>query len=468
MALILETRHADGSVVRTRLQPGSNRVPVDGASSYRIFDESSNAAPTGLVVRRIDRDLVMEGVRPAVSAEDVQVTLADYYTVCSTAASCQVAIETGSAAPVGINAATQPIGALSDGSFILYDPTFVPTTPPAGLGESVPVRAILYGVGGLAVVGLAAGAGGGGDDGRTAVSGTGQRTPDAELKVTSLPFVNTRFPVITGEGEPGARVVVQLDGDGDGRADVGYSTIVGDDFRWRVNLATDAPVQGSLSPQGLPDSSVVRVSQSIGGGEFQNLPLYTLTFDNTPPARAVIDPVAGDNIVTAPEKNAGVAVSGTAEANGTVLVTWGQVSKISAVDSAGRWSAGFGPAEIPSDGQTPITAVARDVAGNSAVAAQSAVTVNTRPFPLEIGVVAGDDRVNAAEAARLAIAGISEARSSINIVWQGVVKPTVADEAGNWSVIFTAAEVPSTSDPSGPTSPSQPMGSTRSATPPAP
>ena len=223
--------------------------------------------------------------------------------------------------------------------------------------------------------------------------------------MTSLAFVNTRTPVITGEGEPGARIVVQLDSNGDGIADVGYSTIVGADFRWSVNLAADAPVQGALPSQGLPDTSAVRVSQSIGGGEFQNLPPYTLTFDDTPPARAVINPVAVDNIVTGPEKNAGVTVSGTAEADGTVLVTWGQASKVVAVDGNGQWSASFSRIEIPADGVAPIVAVARDIAGNSAVAAQAAVTVNTSPFPLAIGVVASDDRVNSARGCQRAGGG---------------------------------------------------------------
>src|SRR5690606_6536580 len=227
----------------------------------------------------------------------------------------------------------------------------------------------------------------------------------AELKVTSAPFVNTRTPVITGEGEPGARILVQLDGDGDGLPDVGYITTVGTDFIWRVDLGADAPAQGALPPGGLPDTSTVRVSQSIGGGPFESLPLYTLTFDDTPPARAVIDPVANDNIVTGPEKAAGVIVSGSAEPGGSVVVTWGATSKVGNVDDAGRWQVSFSRTEIPDDGLTPVTAVARDIAGNSAVPAQAAVTVNTGSFPLSIGVVASDDRVNAAEANQVTVAG---------------------------------------------------------------
>ena len=351
-------------------------------STYRIFDDQTGLAPSGLIVRRADNDLVVSGLRSPDSSEEVSVELPEYYSLCSASSACQLTIETGTNARVEITAASQPIGALSDGSFVLYDPSFVPSTL-SGAGESIPVRPILYGLGGLAVVGLAAGGGGG--DGDAPPAGVG---PTSELKVTSAPFVNSRTPLITGEGEPGARILVQLDANGDGTTDVGYATIVGADFRWTINLATDAPVQGSLPVQGLPDTSAVRVGQSIAGGEFQILPLYTLTFDDTAPARATINPIAGDNIVTGPEKTAGVNVSGTAEANGSVLVTWGLASKIVPVDAAGQWQAGFSRTEIPADALTPgmVTAIARDVAGNSAVAAQAAVTVNTGSFPLSIGI----------------------------------------------------------------------------------
>ena len=216
MALVIETRQADGSIVRLPQQSGVNRIPVDIDSTYRIFDDSVPLSPDSLVVRRSDDDLVVEH-RTAAGAPGEIIELADYYALCSSSNTCAVDLE-GGGAPIRIDASTQPIGALADGSFILYDPSFAPTTA-SDFSESLSWRPAVYTLGGLAVVGLAAG-GGGGVNGPTAVSGTGgERPPDATLKVTSLPFVNTRTPSITGEGEPGARIVVQLDSNGDGQAD---------------------------------------------------------------------------------------------------------------------------------------------------------------------------------------------------------------------------------------------------------
>ncbi len=160
MALILETRWADGSTSRLPLQAGRNRAPVDASSTYRIFDDQTGLSPGSMSVRRVDSDLVIDGLGPTGTQAGITVEFPEYYNLCSTSSSCEVVIESGGGtAPVKITAATEPIGALSDGSFVLYDPGFVPSTL-AGLGEAIPVRPILYGLGGLAVAGLAIGGGG--------------------------------------------------------------------------------------------------------------------------------------------------------------------------------------------------------------------------------------------------------------------------------------------------------------------
>ena len=126
MPLILEIRQADGSVVREILQPGTNRVPVDSASSYRVFDDTGRVAPDRLSVKRIDDDLVIDGLGRPVEGDDTSVVLPGYYKVCSTSSACAVSIDTAGGSPIVVTAASKPIGALADGSFVLHDPNFEP------------------------------------------------------------------------------------------------------------------------------------------------------------------------------------------------------------------------------------------------------------------------------------------------------------------------------------------------------
>ena len=78
MALILESRQSDGPIARTRLQPGPNRIPVDVGSTYRIFDDQTGLAPGGVRVKRIDNNLVIDGLTAGEGAEPTSVELPEY------------------------------------------------------------------------------------------------------------------------------------------------------------------------------------------------------------------------------------------------------------------------------------------------------------------------------------------------------------------------------------------------------
>ena len=171
----------------------------------------------------------------------------------------------------------------------------------------------------------------------------------------------------------------------------------------------------------------MQVSQSIGGSEFQNLPLFTLTFDDTPPARAVIDPVAADNIVTGPEKNAGVTVSGSAEANGSVLVTWAGASTVVRGRRQRQVERVLQRRGDPTRWRIRHHCRRSRHRRQHRRRRQATVIVSTSAFPTAIGVISGDDRVNASEAASVQVGGISEAGSNVSVDWQGVLKPALAD-----------------------------------------
>ena len=65
MALFIEIKAADGLVSRTRLDPGTNRFTVRLGDSYRIFDDQTGVTPEGVAVKRVDNNLVVDGLGPA-------------------------------------------------------------------------------------------------------------------------------------------------------------------------------------------------------------------------------------------------------------------------------------------------------------------------------------------------------------------------------------------------------------------
>ena len=439
MALTLEIKPAEGPLSRVRLQPGNNRFSVRVGDTYRIFDDQTGLTPPGIAVKRIDESLVVDGL-PASGGEPVVVEFAEFYRLCSVGSPCELQVQHDAAsAPVAITPGTATIGALADGSFVLYDPSYVAPPEPADSAGSVNTRTVLYGVGALAVGGLALGGGGGG--GGDGGSGSGPAPPDGTLKLTSPTSFNNRTPVIRGEGEPGAKIVVRIDTDGDGVPNVTYGTTVGVDFLWSVNLASAAPESGALPATGLPDISTVGITSASANGNFSLAP-FQFAFDATPPASAAIDVVATDNIVNAAEREAGVTVTGSAEPFSTVLVNWGAQGQAVAVDAAGRWAAVFAATAVPGDGTQPITAVAQDAAGNSAPATGLAVAIDTVPSPLTVASVAGGDGVvSIADAGRVRFAGETEAGATVNVDWSGRAKPATVGADGRWEVEFVGDEV---------------------------
>lgn len=161
-------------------------------------------------------------------------------------------------------------------------------------------------------------------------------------------------------------------------------------------------------------------------------------------AGLTISQVADDNIVNISEQAKGVTISGVAEANASVRVTWGTVSKTITAGQDGAWSVNYLSTEVPADGAYDIQAVQTDVAGNVEIGVALPVSVNTaRPAAPQIGVVSTNDIVNAAEEqAGVSVSGTAVANGQIEVKWGAVSKKVDADDNGNWSALFSASDIP--------------------------
>ena len=432
-------RTQDGGVEQLRLRPGENRVRVLPGRQFRLQDPNLDAEQ--LRVLQVDSDLVIENVPLDGDAGPASVILEGYYRICSASDQCAVtaggdetvsipdAAEGAGGAVLLADVNTKPLGALNDGTFVLYDPKFeAPILPVLG---DVPTKPLLYGLGGAAVLGLAAAGGGGGG------GGDGQ-APQGNISLTlkSATYFNTRFPVLNGTAEPGTEVQVRIDTDGDQHANVTYTTTADANGNWAVDLKTATPSSGTLPATGLSDTNSLEVVGSNKGVQ-STLPLTTLHFDDTPPASAEVASVAGDNIITAPEKAAGVTISGTAEANGSVELKLGTVTRLVAVDANGNWSTTLQADDLPAaDGSYTLSATAIDAAGNRAPEVTSKVIMNTTGTAAIIGTISEDGYVNAKEAAApVKVMGTAAPNSKVALWLTDEKNPLAevqADANGKW------------------------------------
>lgn len=241
----------------------------------------------------------------------------------------------------------------------------IPTTP---LGDGVQVSAVV-------------------------IDASSNRSSPATLVIDAMP---PAIPVaeaanattVIGTGEIGSTVVVRL-----GATVLGSAT-VGADGKWTITIAAQA--------NGTP--LVVEARDSLG-----NTSNFTVV---------VVDAVAPP-LPTIQATN-GTLLSGTAEANSTVILSVGGVQVgTTTVDGAGNWSFTASP---PLSGGSTVEVVARDASGNIGPAASTIVDATPPPAPV----------VNPSNGVTLS--GTAEIGSTVILMVGGVQIGTApTDGAGNWT-----------------------------------
>ena len=472
MALVIETRNAHGAVSRTRLRPGSTRLTVKPGDVFRLVDEATGKAPPKAVVKQLDNSILIDNLDDAGSkSAPSSVELIGFYSTCSISAPCHLQLPDASGSGVvDITPSTAAIGALSDGSFVLHDPTtagsaaVVGTAAPAAPAEETVAglsRPVIYGIGGAAVIGVAAaagGGGGGGGGGDTNVSNAGDAggttTPapapapapiDTTLKVTHSSVGKAGKPVLAGTGTPGSTITINVDTNSDKTQDIVYQTTVGADGKWSANLATLKPTTGTLPAAGVTTAASIEVSQNTGG-QTSTLPAVKLTADDTAPAAPSLDPVTADNIINAAELGKPIALSGQGEADSLIRVNLGTQAFEGTVGADGKWQVELpGTAIAATATSVALSVVNLDHAGNASTATTRTVAVDSKPpaAPLIQATGGIDNYVNAAEkAAGTTITGTAEANSTVKITIGTFTQTVKADATGKWSLALAGADLP--------------------------
>ncbi len=471
MAVVIETLAAQGQTSRAPripLRAGTVRLNVRPGDVFRLIDEETGKAPANVTIKRQDTSILVEVAGAAPNGAEAKVELLGFYSSCSVSAPCHLNLPAESAeGTINITPATPAIGALSDGSFVLHDPSYKAAAAPGATDEGsswTDNKPLMYGVGAAAVVGLvAAAAGGGGGGGGTAVSatptsdattspvitgdgGTGT-VSDPLLTVTQSSVSSKRAPILAGTGTPGSQVDLEIDTNGDSVADVSYRSTVGADGKWQADLSTLTPTTGTLPAAGLNSDSSVRVTQTNAAGTAA-LPVFKLTADETAPAQPTLAAVATDNIINRAEAAQPIKLSGQGEAGSLLKLNWGQRSYEATVGTDGTWSIDVPTAAIPASGTVAVSLTASDYAGNTTTPVTQSVTVDRTPpaQPVIQSTGGTDNYLNAAErAGGSSISGTAEANSTVKVSLAGQTQEVQADASGKWTAAFAAAQLP-TSD----------------------
>ncbi|PLR38985.1 Ig-like domain-containing protein [Chimaeribacter arupi] len=236
-------------------------------------------------------------------------------------------------------------------------------------------------------------------------------------------------------GAAGATVTVTLNGET-------YTTTVTEEGTWSVPL----PV-GALA--GLPDGSYP-VTASItddAGNSTSVTGSVTLATDPANEPQITFNAFAGDNTLNGAEQNTTQLLSGTVanvEAGQVVTLTLNGRTYTATVQPDNSWSTTV-PANdlrLLSNGTVTISASVENVAGNSGTA-ENTVTVNLDQGGISLNPLAGDNLLNAQEAANdLVISGTTlnvPAGTTITVAFNGETYTTQASEQGVWSVTVPSA-----------------------------
>lgn len=242
-------------------------------------------------------------------------------------------------------------------------------------------------------------------------------------------------PVITGTGEPGATVTLEIDG-------ANQTATVAEDGTWSVTFAPSEIREGEYE-------TAIAITTT---DDFGNSTAYTdmLAVDTIAPP-VTLDTVEGDDVINAAEASDGVVLSGTGEAGASIEVEFQGMTRSTTVAGDGTWSVPFVPAGMAARGEemiapgeydSEVTITSADAHGNTTVMTSTVRVDTTVNTGLDRGQAGGDDIVNAAEAlAGITLTGTADAGASVAVTFQGITRNTTARADGTWSVDYAASEI---------------------------
>ena len=232
---------------------------------------------------------------------------------------------------------------------------------------------------------------------------------------------------IDGKGEAGASIKVQI-------GDHTHTTTVAANGTWSVTFSTSEIAAGEYE---IPVK--ITATDTLGN---QTIKTETLVID-TVPNPITFNAVTSDNLVNLTESQTGLVVTGTSAAGATMTITLQGVTQTATVGADGKWSVPYPAGTLPGgEYGASLTATTTDAAGNASTASHS-FQVDTLTSVGFTGTVAGDNIINASEAAGgVQLMGTAQAGSTVNVAFNGTTLAATVAANGTWTVTFPSSAIP--------------------------
>ncbi|WJM81528.1 Ig-like domain-containing protein [Pectobacterium brasiliense] len=244
------------------------------------------------------------------------------------------------------------------------------------------------------------------------------------------------------QSEAGRTVIVTIN-------NKNYQAQIQADGSWSTTVPT-------ADLQAMADGNYTVTATLTGASGNSTTSTGSLTLDANPTNLPLltVNAIALNNIIDGGEINVAQIISGgslNVEAGQRVTVTLGDNTYTATVDGNGQWRVSVPSVDLLHlvQGTHTVTIGVNDVSGNPATLSQT-ITVNTSLSGIAIDTVAGDDKLNQAEAAQdLTINGSSQnvtAGTTVTIMLNGKSYDGVVQPNGTWSITVSAADVSALTD----------------------
>lgn len=192
----------------------------------------------------------------------------------------------------------------------------------------------------------------------------------------------------------------------------------------------------------LPDGNYglqVTVTDAFGNATTTTSPLAV---DTAAPG-FTLDPIAEDDAIDRTEVGQPLEITGTGREGDTVEVLIGGETYTVTVNPEGAWSVSVPASTLGNltEGDNTVSVTVTSPSGNTATADRTVTLDTSVDTALIVNTVAGDDIINAAEAAAgFTVTGsVADAATTVNVVFNGVSYPAVVGANGLWTAAIPAS-----------------------------